>query len=67
MRTDELRFGLATLARTYRDAMVDGPATPALVDAVRIVDAAAEDLLFNPNETLWLQGLFLRLPPLYRT
>jgi DNA polymerase-3 subunit delta' len=62
VRTDELRFGLATLARTYRDVMVDGPATPSLVDAVRIVDAAAEDLLFNPNEALWLQGLFLRLP-----
>ena len=64
VRTDELRFGLATLARTYRDAIVEGRATPALVDAVRIVDAAAEDLLFNPNEALWLQGLFLRLPPL---
>ena len=67
VRTDELRFGLATLARTYRDAMVEGPATPALVDAVSVIDAAAEDLLFNPNEALWLQGLFLRLPPQYAT
>ena len=64
IRTDELRFGLATLARTYRDAMVDGSATPALIDAVTTIDAAAEDLLFNPNEALWLQGLLLRLPPL---
>ncbi len=61
-RTDELRFGLATLARVYRDAMVDREGSPALVDAVKTVDAAAEDLLFNPNETVWLQGLFLRLP-----
>ena len=28
VRTDELRFGLATLARTYRDAIVDGPGDP---------------------------------------
>ena len=62
IRTDELRFGLATLARTYRDAAVDGPVTPTLVEAVRTIDAAAEDLLFNPNEALWLQGLLLRLP-----
>jgi DNA polymerase-3 subunit delta' len=62
IRTDELRFGLATLARSYRDAAVDGPVTPAQVEAVSTIDAAAEDLLFNPNEALWLQGLFLRLP-----
>ena len=62
VRTDELRFGLATLARSYRDAAVAGPATATLIDAVSTIDAAAEDLLFNPNEVLWLQGLFLRLP-----
>lgn len=64
-RADELRFGLATLAGAYRDALVaergDGPA---IVDGLRALDRAAEGLVRNPNEALLLEALLLRLPPL---
>ena len=64
-RADELRFGLATLAGIYRDALVaergDGPA---VVDGLRALDKAAEGLVRNPNEALLLEALLLRLPPL---
>ncbi|MBW3546925.1 MAG: hypothetical protein KY452_02145 [Actinobacteria bacterium] len=64
-RADELRFGLATLARRYRDALVrDGTDVAARVAAVDAVNAAAEALTRNPNEPLLLQALLLRLPPL---
>ena len=59
---DELRFGLATLQGVYRDALTAGDA-PGL-DAVAAITEAAEALLRNPNETLLLQALLLRLPPL---
>ncbi|MBW3644535.1 MAG: hypothetical protein KY441_03435 [Actinobacteria bacterium] len=66
-RTDELRFGLATLARRYRDALVrDDTDVAARVGAVDAINAAAEALARNPNEPLLLQALFLRLPPLPR-
>jgi DNA polymerase-3 subunit delta' len=65
-RTDELRFGLATLARVYRDRLVEGD-TPAAVDAAEAALAAvqetAENLIRNPNEALLLHALFLRLSP----
>lgn len=65
LRADELRFGLAVLAGAYRDALVaghgDGRASAAAVAAVQ---AAAEAVVRNPNETLLLQALLLRLPPL---
>jgi DNA polymerase-3 subunit delta' len=66
-RTGELRFGLATLAARYRDALagdavgVDGAAC---VRAVTAIDAAADALVRNPNEPLLLQALLLGLPPL---
>jgi DNA polymerase-3 subunit delta' len=64
-RADELRFGLATLAQCYGRAMAAGDgALGELTDAVRSIDRAAEALLRNPNETLLLQGLLLRLPSL---
>jgi DNA polymerase-3 subunit delta' len=64
-RAEELRFGLATLADRYRNALVDGSGDPAaVVGAVQAIDRSAEALVRNPNETLLLQGLFLRLPPL---
>lgn len=64
-RAEELRFGLATLADRYRQALDDGGAdVAAAVAAVGAIDRAAEALGRNPNETLLLQALFLRLPSL---
>jgi DNA polymerase-3 subunit delta' len=66
-RTDEIRFGLATLAGSYRDTLSASP--PSLdprtaVDAIALVDDAHQSLERNPNETLLLQALLLRLPVL---
>jgi len=60
LRTDELQAGLATLAGTYRDRLVEGRADPSAFDALR--DATAE-LVRNPNEPLLLSALLLRLDP----
>ena len=54
LRDDELRFGLATLSRAYRDSAL------AASEAGLPVDAG--DLVRNPNETLLLQALLLDLP-----
>jgi DNA polymerase-3 subunit delta' len=64
-RTAELRFGLATLAAVYRDALVAAP-TPRrdLVGATARIEAAAVALQRYPNETLLLQALVARLPVL---
>jgi DNA polymerase-3 subunit delta' len=64
LRSDELRFGLATMARVYRDRLVeggDGQVDP--IDALPHVQAAAENLIRNPNEPLLLQDLLLKLSP----
>ena len=64
-RAEELRFGLATLAGTYRDALAGGAGdAAAIISGLQAIDAAAEALGRNPNETLLLQALFLKLPPL---
>jgi DNA polymerase-3 subunit delta' len=64
-RAEELRFGLATLAARYREALVTGAGDDDLIVAgLAAIDGAGEALLRNPNETLLLQGLLLRLPPL---
>jgi len=61
LRTDELRFGLATLATAYRDRLATpGDPGPALA-AVLAVTAANEALGRNPNVTLLLQSLLVRL------
>jgi DNA polymerase-3 subunit delta' len=63
-RDDELRFGLATLARAYLARGVDdglSPAEACLLATERITEATG-DLMRNPNETLLLQALFLDLP-----
>jgi DNA polymerase III subunit delta' len=65
-RTAELRFGLATLAAAYRDALVTGDHRPEVVDAVARIDEAALVLARYPNETLLLQALVVRLPELAR-
>jgi len=55
LRMDELRFGLATLQQTYRDALVDGSGpTGGCLRAVDAIVEAAEALERNPNETLLL-------------
>jgi DNA polymerase-3 subunit delta' len=63
-RTDELRAGLATLARAYREeaAVTAHPASP--LGALDAIQRTAEALVFNPNEELMLYGLFATLPPL---
>ncbi len=65
-RTDELRSGLAVVAGTYRDALVEGTSSrpDAAVHAVQRIHQALEALERNPNETLLLQSLLLDLPSL---
>ena len=68
LRTDELRYGLALLAGSYRDALVerrvDAVAALAGLDALQ---KAAQALLHNPGEALLLQALLVRLPPVRAT
>ena len=59
-RDDELRFGLATLARRYRDLAVGGRSSA--MDATAAITEVGGELVRNPNEALLLQALFLRLP-----
>ena len=66
-RTDELRFGLATLAARYREAVVAGGDSPSGRDrqAMQAIDrlrTTAEALSRHPNEALALQALLLDLP-----
>ena len=69
-RTDEIRFGLATLTARYRDQISSSPGDdPAAIRraaaAMRAIDrlrATAESLIRSPNEALSLQALFLDLP-----
>lgn len=67
-RTDELRFGLTTLARSYRDALVDGAmARPeSAAKAIERIHGSLDALERNPNEPLLLQALLLGLPSLTR-
>ena len=65
LRHDELRFGLATLAGAYGDGLAGDAADPrACMAAVAAIQAAAEAMVRNPTESLLLQDLLLRLPPL---
>ncbi|HTW97550.1 MAG TPA: hypothetical protein VMD59_02170, partial [Acidimicrobiales bacterium] len=64
-RTDELRAGLGWLAATSRDRAV-APGAPVrrvrgLLEAAAAIDAAGASLVRNPNETLLLQALLLRI------
>lgn len=61
-RADELRFGLATLARVYRDRLVAAP-DPNADAALRVLQATTENLIRNPNEPLILQDLLLSIDP----
>ena len=70
-RTDEIRFGLATLAARYRSELASQPgddtaAVRRSAAAMRAIDrlrATAESLIRFPNEALALQALLLDLPP----
>ncbi len=65
LRHDELRFGLATLAGVYGDALTAGAGDArACMDAVGAIQSAAEAMVRNPTEALLLQSLLLKLPPL---
>jgi DNA polymerase-3 subunit delta' len=59
LRTDELRFGLATLAGAYRDLGAGSPG--AFTGAVAVIDELAATLAHNPREELALWALFCRL------
>lgn len=68
-RIDELRFGLGVLSRAYRDRLVAAvsagdPSASQGVQAVSVISAAVEGLERNPNETLFLESLLVRLHPL---
>ena len=65
-RTEELRFGLATLATRYREAIVAGDDRRGLLDGIDALRHTQDALVRNPNEALALQALFLRLPSLAR-
>ncbi len=67
VRTDELRAGLAVLSATYRARLQDGGA-PSLLSinlrAIGLLDEAAGRLVRNPNETLLIEWLLVRLDSL---
>jgi DNA polymerase III subunit delta' len=65
-RTDELRAGLGILARAYRDRLgtgesLDAPVLAQCGRAVALITDAAASLEHNPNETLLLESLLVRL------
>ena len=63
VRMDELRSGLGVLAGAYRDRLVAGsPGAAESMAAVEAIRKANEALQHNPNETLLLQALLVRLP-----
>jgi DNA polymerase-3 subunit delta' len=64
IRADELRAGLAVLAGAYRDRLtssLDGRGAAAALRSLDAVAAAAEAMERNPNESLLLQSLLVRL------
>jgi DNA polymerase-3 subunit delta' len=72
-RTDALRAGLGVLARTYRGRVaratggtmvVGDPDVRSATEAVGLITETAAALPRNPNETLLVQSLFVRLAAL---
>ncbi|MCP3988428.1 MAG: hypothetical protein GY724_05125 [Actinomycetia bacterium] len=59
-RSDELRFGMATLARAYRDRLVAAPDANA-DRSLQLIQSTTENLIRNPNEPLLLQDLLLQM------
>ena len=70
-RTDEIRFGLATLTARYRSEIMSQPgddpsANQRAMGAIDRLRATVESLIRSPNEALALQALLLDLPPVLR-
>ena len=63
-RTDELRFGLSTMASRYRPRTGAGTPDQARLRAVDRLRRTYRDLTRNPNESLAFQALLLDLPTL---
>jgi DNA polymerase III subunit delta' len=64
-KTDELRSGLATIASTYRDALVDGhPDDERVAAAIHRIHKTMSSLGLNANEELAVQALLLQCPSL---
>ena len=66
-RTDELRAGLAAMARTYRDVLVEhheARRPDAFIHAVERIHVTVRHLDRNVNESLALQALLYELPAL---
>lgn len=64
-KTDELRSGLATIAATYRDALLAGhQEDERILAAIHRIHTTMSSLGLNANEELALQALLLQCPPL---
>ena len=63
-RTEELRFGFATLAARYREMIVSGEGGDDALGAVDRLRHSSDALIRNPNEALLLQALLLKLSPI---
>jgi hypothetical protein len=61
-RTDEIQFGLATMAARYRDELTVQPQVA--IDGIEAIEDSHKSMERNPNETLLLHALLLRLPAL---
>ena len=61
LRTDEIRFGLQTLATEYRRRLVEAHGGAGDMEAIRLIDDASRALIVNVNEPLLLQALLVRL------
>ncbi|MGH9156707.1 MAG: hypothetical protein ACRD1K_12920 [Acidimicrobiales bacterium] len=59
VRTDELRFGLGTLAAAYRDRLVAGTRPAGALAALDAIARVNEAMAHNPNPVLLLQGLLV--------
>ncbi|MXW42648.1 MAG: hypothetical protein F4138_07955 [Acidimicrobiia bacterium] len=62
LRSDELRFGMATLAKQYSQQMTNKRHARDCVVAIARLREAHACLICNPNEALLLQALLLSLP-----
>ena len=64
-KTDELRSGLAIIAATYRDALIDSTGdTETIANAIHRIHKTTAALGLNTNEELALQALLLQCPSL---
>ena len=64
LRTQELRFGLSTVAARYRARLMEGRPSGELLEAMEAIQASSEALDRNGNEELLLESLLLKLAPL---